>query len=187
MRTWNRILGVSLASAAFLALPGAAPEGFSFKDEAGKHLDVLFGGRIVARDMYEYDKSTPEKLHETYKPYLHVFDAEGKAPITKGPGGKYTHHRGIFAGWNKLGAGGKTYDRWHMKGGEQVHQKFLEQKADGTTVVFGAGSFVPAKSLQQDWIASVAGISPSATRKRYRSVSASPALISARGKAPNRP
>ncbi len=136
MRAWNRILGVSLGAAAFLALPGAAPEGFSFKDEAGKHLDVLFGGRIVARYMYEYDKSTPERLHETYKPYLHVFDAEGKAPITKGPGGGYTHHRGIFAGWNKLGAGGKTYDRWHMKGGEQVHQKFLEQKADGTQASF---------------------------------------------------
>jgi len=111
-----------------VALPSLAGEGFTFKDETGKHMDVLQDGRIVARFMYAYDKSAPERLHETYKPYLHVFDKEGKAPITKGPGGQYTHHRGIFIGYSRMGHGGKKYDRWHMKGGEQVHQKFLEQK-----------------------------------------------------------
>ena len=69
-----------------------------------------------------------ERLNETYKPYLHVFDADGKAPITKGPGGEYPHHRGIFIGWNKIKVGGKTYDRWHMKGGEIVHQKFVGEQ-----------------------------------------------------------
>lgn len=109
--------------------------GFSFQDEPGKHLDVLRDGKLIARYMYEYDKSTPARREETYKPYLHVFDADGKAPITKGAGGSFTHHRGIYIGWNKLGVAGKTYDRWHMKGGEQVHEKFTEQKAgdDGAT------------------------------------------------------
>ena len=31
--------------------------------------------------------------------------------------------RGIFAGWMKMTFDGKNYDRWHMKGGEIVHQK----------------------------------------------------------------
>ena len=57
----------------------------------------------------------------------------GKAPITKGPGGQYTHHRGIFIGWSKLGFNGKSYDRWHMKDGAIVHQKFHEHKTRGNT------------------------------------------------------
>ncbi len=105
----------------------AAP--FSFSDVPGKYLDVLRAGKVVARYMDAWDVSTPERKLETYKPYLHLFDAEGKAPITKGPGGSYTHHRGIFIGWNKISCNGKTYDRWHMKGGEQVHRKFLAQEA----------------------------------------------------------
>jgi hypothetical protein len=108
---------------------GAESGKFSFNDVPGKYLDVLQGGRIVARYMDAWDVTTPERKLETYKPYLHIFDAEGKAPITKGPGGTFTHHRGIFIGWNKIACNGKTYDRWHMKGGEQIHRKFLAQEA----------------------------------------------------------
>lgn len=99
-----------------------------FEDTKGKHLDLVSDGKVVVRYMYEYDPATPESLHNTYKPYLHVFDAEGKAPITKGPGGQFTHHRGIFIGWSKIKVGAKSFDRWHMKGGAIVHQKFLKQE-----------------------------------------------------------
>jgi hypothetical protein len=102
-------------------------EGFAISDDPGNALDVTLDGRTVARYMYAYDKSSDERLHETYKTYLHVFDADGAAPITKGMGGKYTHHRGIFIGWNKIDFGGEVYDRWHMKGGEMIHQEFLEK------------------------------------------------------------
>ena len=103
--------------------------GFALQDVPGQHLDVLLDGRILARYMYQYDKSTSQKLHQTYKPYLHVFDADGLAPITKGPGGEFTHHRGIFIGWMKMKFQGKDYDRWCMTGGEIVHQKFLLPEA----------------------------------------------------------
>ena len=86
--------------------------------------------------MYAYDKSSPERLAETYKPYLHVYDAEGRQPITKGPGGLFPHHRGIFIGWRKITFQGRDYDRWHMKGGEIVHQKFLDQKAGAEEASF---------------------------------------------------
>jgi hypothetical protein len=109
---------------------------FSFVEVPGQHLDVLFNGKMVARYMDAWDVSTPQKKLETYKPYLHIFDAEGKAPITKGPGGTYTHHRGIFIGWNKISCNGKTYDRWHMKGGEQVHRQFLAQEAAADHATF---------------------------------------------------
>ena len=111
--------------------PGPAPsdKGFCFKDTAGEYLDVYLDGRAVARYMYANDVSTPERAHQTFKPYLHVFDAEGKGTITKGPGGQFTHHRGIFFGWKRIDFEGKQYNLWEMGGNRQVHQKFLDQKA----------------------------------------------------------
>jgi len=117
-----------------------AAEGFAFADTPGDHLDVLHDGKLVARYMYGYDKSKEHRV-ETYKPYLHVFDAEGKNVITKGPGGDLPHHRAICVGWNGIVIGDdkkdqKKYDRWHMPDGEQVHEKFLEQTADAKHATF---------------------------------------------------
>lgn len=123
--------------ASLLAVPAAqAAGGFEFRDTQGQHLDVVRDGKLVARYMYAYDMSTPEKREETYKPYLHLFDAEGKELITKGPGGEFTHHRGLFIGWSKLNVGGKVYDRWHMKGGEQIHREFLVQTPGAESATF---------------------------------------------------
>lgn len=127
-----RILPALLVLAA--ALPVLAD--WELKEEPGKHLDVRKDGVTLARFMTAHDPSTKESLLETYKPYLHVFDPAGQAPITKGAGGDFTHHRGIFIGWSKISCAGKTYDRWHMKGGEQVHKAFSarEAGANGATV-----------------------------------------------------
>src|SRR5438270_638518 len=48
-----------------LSAPARAAEGFAFQDTPGDHLDVLLDGKIVARYMYAYDKSTKEKLDLT--------------------------------------------------------------------------------------------------------------------------
>ena len=115
-------LALTLTLSIGLLAPLAAQ--LEIKDTKGKHLDILSGDKVLVRYMYEHDISTDEKKHATYKPYLHVFDAAGKVAITKGPGGQYTHHRGIFIGWSKLGFNGKSYDRWHMKDGAIVEQNF---------------------------------------------------------------
>lgn len=109
--------------------PAASTCGFAWHDTPGKHLDLRCDGRPVLRYMYAYDPSTEETLHETYKVYYHVFDAAGENLLTKGPGGLYTHHRGIFIGWNRLTSGGREYDFWHMKGVTQQHRKVLCQTA----------------------------------------------------------
>lgn len=132
MQTMTHVRHVALATAAvalgaLLAAPAWAA--FELKDTAGDHLDVLLDGKPVARYMYAYDTSTPERHHETYKPYLHVLDPATGKPLTKGPGGKYTHHRGIFIGWKATTVEGKKYDTWHMKPGDMVHQKFLKTEA----------------------------------------------------------
>jgi mono/diheme cytochrome c family protein/glucose/arabinose dehydrogenase len=128
-----------LALIAAALLPNASfaeSAGFSFQAKPGESLDVLKDGKIVARYMDAHDVSTPARRGETYKPYLHVFNAAGTGPITKGAGGAFTHHRGIFLGWNKIGVGGKSYDRWHMAGGDQVHEKFQNQEAGKDRATF---------------------------------------------------
>jgi len=129
MHTVTRRFLVAAALVPVLGWAGAARADFSFKDTPGEHMDVLLEGKPVARYMYAHDTSTKERHHETYKPYLHVLDPADGEPITKGPGGKYTHHRGIFIGWRAVGYKGKRYDLWHMSGGDIVHQKFLEKEA----------------------------------------------------------
>ncbi len=127
---------LSSLAACLLALPSVGAADFTFKDNPGKSLDVLQDGKLVGRYMYAHDVSSKERREETYKPYLHVFDAEGQNPITKGAGGLLPHHRGIYIGWNKLNVGGQTIDRWHMKGGDQVHRKFLTQKVTPNAATF---------------------------------------------------
>lgn len=110
---------------------------FSWKDEKGEYLDLLFDGRRVTRYMYAYDTSSPQRAFETYEPFHHVFDEQGQSLLTNGPDGmhpylkdkiQYPHHRGLFIGWSKLEFAGSRYNFWGMAGGlAQVHQKFLEQ------------------------------------------------------------
>jgi len=113
---------------------------FSWKDKKGEYLDLLFDGRKVTRYMYAYDTSSKQRILETYKTFLHVFDARGQNLLTNGPDGLhpyltnkilYPHHRGIFIGWNRLEFGGKRYDFWHMgeQGRVQKAQRFLELTA----------------------------------------------------------
>jgi hypothetical protein len=85
-------------------------------------VDVQKDGVVVARFMMAHDTSSDKTRQETYKPYIHVFDPTGALRITKGPGGEYPHHRGIFLGWN-INVGGKSFDLWHMTGGDQVVTK----------------------------------------------------------------
>jgi len=107
----------------------APPRAFAVKDAERDHLDVLFAGRPVVRYMYAFDTSTPQRAHETYKVYHHVFDGAGEKLLTKGPGGQYTHHRGVFLGFSRLRAGDGRGDYWHMKNVTQRHQRMLEALA----------------------------------------------------------
>lgn len=114
-------------------------ETFRWQDNKGVYLDLLFDGRKATRYMYAYDTSTAQRSFETYKPFHHVFDAQGEHLLTNGPDGMnpylkdkilYPHHRGIFIGWSRLQFGGRSYGFWGMGGGvTQRHVKFLELAA----------------------------------------------------------
>jgi hypothetical protein len=123
--------------------------GFVWKDEPGKHLDLLFGDQKVTSYMYAYDNSTEQSDYETLKPFFHVFDARGRLltngpdgvhPFPQGPAMSYHIHRGILTGWH-LAYKGNEYNFWGMEGGVRIrHQKFLERLSG--PVVAKSGSLV---------------------------------------------
>ena len=79
-------------------------------------MDVRVGGITWLRTLTSpFDPENPE-LH--YKVYTHLYDSEGVFPITKGTGGKYPHHRGLFIGWRETQVGDRTLDSWSRSGSD---------------------------------------------------------------------
>lgn len=122
--------GQSVDLKATIATGAPTPaEGFSWHDTPGQFTELKFGNqRPVLR--YMYQALDPAKREETYKPYHHLYDPTGLRIVTKGPGGQYTHHRGLYFGFNKITYGdGKKADVWHCSGDAyQSHEKFLAQE-----------------------------------------------------------
>jgi len=119
---------------------------FEWTDTEGECLDLKNGKRSIARYVYEeIDESTPGRREETYKPFCHIYQpSSSDSFITKGPGGKFTHHRGIFFGFSKVsytdesGKEHKNIDTWHCRDAHQIHRKFLKQEADEDSASFTA-------------------------------------------------
>jgi hypothetical protein len=123
----KRILLISSAICMIAAITFAT--GF----RQGKYIDILKDGKPIVRYMYDFDKSSNDRKHETFKVFYHVMNQEGTTPITKGPRGLFTHHRGFYIGWNMLQHAGSEHDLWHMRKDEaQVHRDVLvnENNAD---------------------------------------------------------
>jgi hypothetical protein len=105
---------------------------FAWQDTPGTHSQLSFGDKPVLRYMYEkLDTSTAERRDATIKPYHHVYDPAGDTIITKGHGGLFTHHRGLFFGFNKVTYdGNKPADVWHCRNGEsQQHVAAVSEEA----------------------------------------------------------
>jgi hypothetical protein len=126
---------LSLCSVAY-SWQSVAADGFEWQDVEGKHLDLLYNGNSAIRYMYEsIDQSSLERREATMKPYHLVWSPDGKTLLTKGPGGLFPHHRGLFYGFNKITYGdGHQADTWHCRQGEwQSHEKQVDQSADGNS------------------------------------------------------
>lgn len=101
-------------------------DGFALAESEGCQ-QLSLRGRPVWR---RHDRFDPKDFDATFKPYHDLFDPLGTTQITKGLGGTYPHHRGLFVGWNKTEVGGKSLDFWHCTQGR--HQV----RVDGTTSLF---------------------------------------------------
>lgn len=75
-------------------------------------------GALLLRHETAFDRAAFEA---TKKPIWHLFDPTSGVQITKGAGGEFPHHRGLFLGWNKTRVGDQTYDLWHCPTAAQRH------------------------------------------------------------------
>jgi len=114
-----------LVSASFAA------DEFEWKESAPGQLDLMYGSAPVLRYMHAFDTSTPELQHATYKVFHHVFGPTSGKVITKGPGGQYTHHRGLYVGWNKTQTKDGSFDFWHCKSGAHLRHVKLIRNSGG--------------------------------------------------------
>lgn len=110
-----------------------AADSFQVKDNTGKHADIISpDGKPILRYMYARDTTDDAKTFDTAKVFAHVLADDGETTLTKGAGGKFPHHRGIFIGWNKLKQGGKSHDLWHVRNTVQKHREFEATEAANT-------------------------------------------------------
>jgi hypothetical protein len=95
--------------------------------------EARYGGKPLLRYIHtQLDTETPKSQNATMKPYHHVFDPERNLLLTKGAGGLFPHHKGLYYGFNKISYdGGKaTADTWHCNNGEsEKHAEFVSEEA----------------------------------------------------------
>ncbi len=108
--------------------------------DAETHRDLQYGNRNVWRHFsLKYDA----KDHvNTFKHFHHINTFDGAGYITQATGGKqFPHHRGLFMGFAKTQAGGKSYDTWHGSAGVSVrHESFNKPRDMAGTVAARSAS-----------------------------------------------
>jgi hypothetical protein len=116
-----------------LAASSALAEEFRWDDRPEEGIcDLWYGDAPALRYVYTVDESTPEMAFDTAKVFHHVYGPGTDTLITKGPGGSFPHHRGLYVGWNKTSWDGGGCDFWHCQKGErQRHIEFAELSTDG--------------------------------------------------------
>jgi len=104
---------------------------------------LYFNGRPVIE--YEHPVFDYEDIEHTKKPFHQVFSPSGSRLITKGQGGLFPHHRGIFLGFYAFIDGSdERVDIWHARNGERSEHNRVIRKMEGPV----AGGHV----LAIDWI-----------------------------------
>jgi hypothetical protein len=108
---------------------------FSWAPAKNETTDLFFQDWPVLQ--YVHPTFDPENIEHSKKPFHHVYDPQGRRHITKGAGGLYSHHRGIFFGYNHIYVGDseERLDTWHANNGE--HQRHVENLATHEGPVFG--------------------------------------------------
>ena len=94
---------------------------------------TLFNGTTPVLQ-YEHPKLDESKREATFKVYHHAYSPEGVL-LTKGVGGEFSHHRGLFYGFMKVSYDKTMVDIWHCrKQTHQAHHSFLDESAPNAVV-----------------------------------------------------
>lgn len=113
----------AIATVAVLFACGAFATPFSFEQRMNLKVDGVPWLGTVNTPIIEADE---DLRYETFKVYTHLYDFEGNERITKGSEGQFSHHRGLFIGWNHTDVGDTRYDTWHMGNSSQNHIAWLD-------------------------------------------------------------
>ena|GEM_PF-1179952 len=90
--------------------------------------DLTFASGAPATSLI-HSPHDAEHHHDTCKVFHHVRALDGTL-LTKGNGGMFQHHKGLFIGWNRTGWKKRKFDFWHMPKQElQVFRSFLSHEA----------------------------------------------------------
>lgn len=99
---------------------------FSWQRTGDQSIHLQQNGQPLIQ--YEHPVFDTENIEDTKKPFHHVFDPTSGEMITKGLGGLFPHHRGIFFGYNQVRINEKQLDIWHARDGERSeHNEFLTE------------------------------------------------------------
>ncbi|MEX0684940.1 MAG: DUF6807 family protein [Balneolales bacterium] len=103
-------------------------ESYSWKQADNISTQLVLNDQPVIS--YEYPVYDRDNYSATKKPFHQVYDPLGNGLITKGLGGLYPHHRGIYFGYNHVyvGESDKQIDIWHARDGERSeHSGFVKE------------------------------------------------------------
>lgn len=104
----------------------AEPQGLGFGWASEEGSRTLRGEAPVWQHMLAWD---PERHDETFRPYTHLYGLHGER-LTKGPGGLYPHHRGVFLGWTRTRTASGTHNFWSIPGAPRPHQEHVGWDAE---------------------------------------------------------
>jgi len=122
-----------------------APEAethFSWVPEDDDTSLLTFDGNPVLE--YIHPRFDPDNIEETKKPFHQVFAPNGQRRLTKGLGGRFPHHRGIYFGYNRINFEGGSADIWHASRGERSEHR--------DTLRTWAGPVFGGHEVRIDWI-----------------------------------
>jgi hypothetical protein len=122
----RRVVPHPNAAALVLALAGC-----SAVPAADADPDLVATPDGVPAARYEHAPFDPARALDTCKVFHHVLAPDGRV-LTKGLGGDYPHHRGLFFGFHRVQCGAERFDFWHCDRGEsQRHVAFADAAALG--------------------------------------------------------
>ena len=119
--------GESLRLSATFSDRAPTEAAFSWHDKRGEYVELTCAGRPVVR--YMCRPPDPKNVEETCKVFHHVYDPAGTRFVTKGPGGKYTHHRGLFFEYCNITYGNGRANNWGCSTNWQAHARCLAREA----------------------------------------------------------